>query len=233
MEDWLSKAQVNQLWSVLNSVAQPESISDVRIESANDLLLFNETAFQISWDPQSLLPIVDPNLYLVNIKLYILSNESQEYELYGDLASNHSNFGEANLSLPEELTNATNVFSFLVEVSIAYPFEDIFVPDKIRRIIDELKERIRKWSNRAVAFVERIIDQIIGRLTPCEMWCLGQPQGIGDKLLRSVRPCPLTAQRARLPNSGFREDTDLLRWILNKIFHAGADTCFRQVVFDE
>ena len=51
MEDWLSKAQVNQLWSVLNSVAQPESISDVRIESANDLLLFNETAFQISWDP--------------------------------------------------------------------------------------------------------------------------------------------------------------------------------------
>ena len=183
------KGSINPI-IVCNSVAQPESISDVQIESAYDLLLFNETTFQISWDPQSLLPVVDPNLYLVDIKLYILSNESQEYELYGDLVTNHSNFGEATLSLPQELINSTNVFSFLVEVSIAFPFEDIL--DEIRRIIDELKEGIRKWSNRAIAFIERIIDPITGLL--CELWCLGEPQGIGDKLLRSVRPCPLTAQ---------------------------------------
>ena len=194
-------------------------------------MLFNQTSFQISWDRQSLLPFVDPSLYLVDIKLYVLSNESQEYELFGDLATNHSNCGEATLSLPEELTAVlvTDAFSFLVEVSIACPVEDLV--DEIRRIIDELRERIRRWSDRAIAFVEALRN--LAQLTPCELWCLTQPEGIGDKLLRSVRSCPLTAQRARLPNSGFREDTGLLRRILNRIFHAGAATCFRQVVFDE
>jgi hypothetical protein len=84
----------------------------VRIESANDLLLFNETTFQISWDPQSLLPVVDPNLYLVDVNLYILSNESQEYELYGELATNRSNSGEATLSLPQELTKLMPLMYF-------------------------------------------------------------------------------------------------------------------------
>ena len=207
-------------------LAQPEALSDVQIESENDLVLFNESTFQISWDPQSVLPFVDPNFYLVDIKLYILSNESQEYEFYANLATNHSNCGEATLSLPQELTTATNAFSFLVEVSIRCPMEDI--AEEFRRIIEELRERIRRWSDRALAFVEALRN-----LTPCRLWCLREPQGIGDKLLRSVRPCPLTARRARLPNSGFREDIGLLRRILNKIFHPGAATCFRQVVFDE
>ena len=192
-------------------------------------MLFNETSFQISWDRQSLLPFVDPSLYLVDIKLYILSNESQEYELFGDLATNHSNCGEATLSLPGELTAVTNAFSFLVEVSIAGLVEDFL--DEIRRIIDELERRIQRWTNRAFAIIGAIRNLV--QLTPCELWCLTQPQGIGDKILRSVRPCPLTAQRARLPNSGFREDTGLLRRILNRLFHPGADTCFRQVVFDQ
>ena len=196
-------------------------------------MLFNETTFQVTWDPQSLLLFVDPSLYLVDIKLYILSNESQEYELFGDLATNHSNCGEATLSLPRELTTVTNVFSFLVEVSIAGPVRDFLdILDEIRRIIDYLEHRIRRWTNQAIgAFVGAISDLV--QLTPCELWCLTQPQGIGEKLLRSVRPCPLTAQRARLPNSGFREDAGILRRILNSIFHPGAATCFRQVLFDQ
>ena len=187
-------------------------------------MLFNETTFQISWDPQSLVPFVDPDLYLVDIKLYVLCNETQEYELFGDLATNRSNCGEATVSLPQELTAATGVFSFLVEVSIACPVRGLF-----RQIIDNLKRRIRRWTNRAIG----IFGTIANLFRLCELWCLTQPQGIGAKILRSVRPCPLTAQRARLPNSGFREDTDLLRQLLNSIFHPGAATCFRQVVFDQ
>ena len=202
-----------------NFIAQPEAISDVRIESPNDLMLFNETTLQISWNPSSLVPFVDPNLYLVDIKLYILSNESQEYELFDDLATNHSNCGETTVSFPQELTTATGAFSFLVQVSIACPTGDFF-----RQTIEDLKRGIRWWTNKAIG----IFGTVANFFQLCELWCLTQPQGIGDKILRSVRPCPLTAQRARLPNSGFRQDNFLI-----SIFHPGAANCFRQVVFDQ
>ena len=209
----------NNIIANCNFIAQLEAISDVQIESPSDLMLFNETTLQISWDPPSLVPFVDPNLYLVDIKLYMLNNESQEYELFGDLATNHSNSGEATVLLPQELTTNTSVFSFLVQVSIACPVGDFF-----RQTIEDLKRGIRWWTNKAIG----IFGTVANFFRLCELWCLTQPQGIGAKILRSVRPCPLTAQRARLPNSGFREDNFLI-----SIFHPGAANCFRQVVFDQ
>ena len=55
-----------------NNIAQPEVTNDVRIEN---LVLINETNIQLSWDPPSLLPFVDPNLYQVNIRLYTHTEE--------------------------------------------------------------------------------------------------------------------------------------------------------------
>ena len=205
-----------------NNIAQPEVTNDVRIVN---LVLINDTNVQFSWDPPSLLPFVDPNLYQVNFRLHVLRNESQEYELFGDLATNHSNCGEATLSLPQELTSSTDVFSFLVELSIAGPISE-FLRRTCEIIKEYIRRRISRWTSPAIAFLR-------SQFTLCRLWCLNEPQDIGDKLLRSVRPCPLTAQRARLPNSGFREDAGRLRRTLNWIFHRGADTCFRQVVFDE
>ena len=96
----------------------------------------------------------------------------------------------------------------------------------ISRIIKSVVDLVRLWTRVFFVVIGPFLDLL------CDQWCRGEPEGIGEELLGRVRPCPLTAQRARLPNSGFKEDKGISR-LLNSIFHPGAATCFRQVEFNE
>ena len=184
--------------------------------------------------------MTDPASFRVNIAISEMDLRTGVWRPAARLATDEVNDGQAAVIIPEIFSQSTldEVRPMAMEVSIAstpnvgetsppggMPTEA--PPTGISGALQNMVGEVKRWSS--VTFYSDT-DRL---LTPCQRWCNDQPEGIGREILDRLPPCPRTVEQARSPNSGFREDSGIARFLSQNFFHRGADTCFRQTTFDE
>ena len=139
------------------------------------------------------------------------------------LATNQANDGqeEVTFPLPQRPVNSeNNTRPIAIEVTVASAPEF--------SAAEAVVNTVKSWSS--VAFFTTSSFALQGA---CEFWRRQQQSGIGQEILSRLPPCPRRLDQARAPNSGFKEDAGLARFLSRNFFHRGASACFRQTTFDE
>lgn len=205
-----------------------------------------ESRVLVTWDPDSLFPMSDPNSYVVDIALSQLNLNTGIWERLQTLASEEENDGMAEVDFPSVSGGPMSMDDVAPIVNDTHPVSIEVVVASMPTVqggVSVLRGRrqtgssllsivgfVKRWT--PIAFFTRVIVGVALRAA-CELWCSQQPDGIGEDILSRVPPCPRTVAQARAPNSGFTEDAGAARFLSQNFFHRGAESCFRQTTFNE
>ena len=214
-----------------------------------DLLFVNGTNIGVHWSPISILPVVDPENYSVDIKLMESPiTGSQELALLG---TNLPNTGFASVTVPPMATEVVreirdSITPVIVQVSINSNSTTGVRPgtdSDILRSVGNLSHQPLKHS--PIRYVKMLTDQEEQQRF-CARWERDQPTATSrNRRFDSLPPCPYSAMAARAPNSGYIEETLTSRvsvvgtipgYTGNRIvdnehrqyFNPGASACFLQ-----
>ena len=169
-------------------------------------------AVVLTWLPNDVFPLEDPESYTVDITLFCFNVASPPTSkvLPMMLASNISNSGSAELIMPNiDIVFDVGVVSFQVTVSLNSQL-CLNMPVACTAGI---------WAPFSYFIVSAILR------AACEIWCASQPEGIGERLLGAVLPCPPTMMQA-VADANFEMENPFIA----RFFHPGAASCFREVV---
>ena len=183
----------------------------------------SEDQLTIRWDPQSILPTIDPSSYLVDIALYRFNRQSLQLQYFLHVMRNHNNNGTATFSVPESNEIISfDVYPVALRISIGRPTSE--TSSLINRLVGG-PELVAQWTS-TLYYVYS--PQFMGL---CDQWYNRQDVNIGEQIRDRLPPCPPRVDQARTPNSGMTEDSGY--WIekTNRFLHPGAATCFRQSTF--
>lgn len=180
----------------------------------------------VTWNPDSLLPMMDPTYFLVNIALSQMDIQDGRWQRMQNLATNLPNTGEATVTIPP-----------LVMSNSATAADDIY-PVSIEVVVGSVNGR----QKRQVSLIGIALWSTVGYLygsvelrEACEVWRRNQRRGIGNEINSRLPPCPRTMEQADA-NTGdikFRRDTGFGNYLSRLFFHPGADSCYRQITFYE
>ena len=221
------------------------------------------TIVTVYWSPQSIFPLADPQTYTVDITMREFDTNTGEWNTLATLASDLTNNGEAKVTVPELPTVETvedSINQVVIEVSVS----SASVTDSKRGHLSNVLSKIGQFGLRILRqapmrIIKRPVGQAAQRLA-CEAWALTQSESTGTQITNPppetdtgtqinnrLLPCPCTVDRARAPNSGFREerlssvikvigrvqkflDTAIIDDAFRNYFHPGAASCYRQRV---
>ena len=188
-------------------------------------------AFTITWNKDSLLPVVNSSDLRVDISLYELQSDTGEWIYFADVASNMENSGEMIGSIPCILCNVStpSIHPVVVLVQVSLTFTQM--ESRVLTRIKESDMRIGAWSG-VRYYTVSATDNRFGYL--CQEW-IDKQDDVGERLKVRLRPCPLNLRQARAPNSGFEEQkvSSLLgrtsyatQWM--DYFHPSTQVCYVQ-----
>ena len=201
-------------------------------DATPNLHLTPDMSVSVTWNPDSFVPMTDPALFRVDVALSMMNSETGEWERLEVLSRDERNDGEVTVTIPivgSQDSGSIDTAAVAIEVVVATPpvFGN-FLTEAESFLVDVIK----LWS--PVAFYSRILDQASNLLRrECQDWLMMQSDTIGEEINARLPPCPRVVTQARAPNSRFREDRGLARFLSRNFFHHGADTCFRQTTFTE
>ena len=202
----------------------------------------------VYWSPQNIFPLVDMDSYTVDITLRELNTVAGEWNKLAVLASNLPNNGSAIITIPEYSTVENleqSITPVVVEVGVSSTFtaenSSSLFPNVLFKV-NQLGLQILRQA--PMRILRRLIGQHAQRLA-CETWALNQSDSIGTQINIGLPPCPCTADHARVPSSGFKEErfssivkvdgnvqdysgTAIIDDAFWNYFHPGAASCFRE-----
>ena len=199
-----------------------ENTFDVQ-HNLEDLFVHPQTSLTLTWSPESIVPMMDPDTYVVDILLAQFDPSEGQWRDVQMLAEGVENTGRRQVDIPLVFTAEDGLLidirpiSFQVRLGQAHPLTN----SRRKRIIETLRGVVRQWSTDIYYGISDILR------TQCEQWCATQPEDIGELILDELPPCPPELGQASLPNSGLVEDSGVGRSLSNRFFHRGTDTCFR------
>ena len=204
--------------------ALPEDTSDITVDQKTLVILQNsKEQFTAHWDPQSLLPMVDPSLFTVDLKLYRLVNDGKDWIPFLNITSGHPNSGIIDFTVLSNNQMSLNLYPVALRISVgdALPTGAQEMALQVSAIIKSAKDKVSQWFS---SFFYYAIDSL-NLADECIEWYMSEPSNIGEMLLGRVPDCCQTVDRAAAPNSGFVRDT---HDALVAFFHPGAASCYRQ-----
>ena len=200
----------------------PEDSSDVTFDQDTLLLVQNSNdKFTVRWEPQSLLPLLEPSSFTVNIALYQLdTSNTQEWMHFLDITRGHPNTGVAEFTVPNsnEII-APAVYPVALRVSVGAHSQEDGILQSFNDLVVFAQDAVSQWrSNLNYAVSLNLLDR-------CLEWYQTQPPDIGNTILSRVPDCCQTEEKATAPNSGFIRDS---HDALVAFFHPDAASCYRQ-----
>ncbi len=202
---------------------------DVSVD--NDVVLLKKKdMINITWSPESILPVVKPDNYSVDVHLLEFDVTTKSWKQLKVLGSNIPNTGAAELTVdfPDisaprpTIQGSISVVVIQVSVSINSIRETQGSVSGILSYISKLNQvgisGPFMYANKVAGTTQRQL---------CNEWSASQPANIGQEILNRLPPCPRTVAEAETPNSGLKKDNTFIGF-----FHPEADACFRQRVFD-
>jgi len=200
----------------------PEDTSDITLDEDTLLVIKNSAdRFTVHWDPLSLLPMVDPTFFTVDLKLYRLDEDRKDWEIFLNIIEGHPNTGVLEFSMPSSDDAETNVYPVALRISVGEQAALGAQGEPVSDIIKSAQDRVSQWFSSFFYYAVNSLDL----LDECLMWYGSEDPNIGEMLLGRVPDCCQTVDRAAAPNSGFVRDTNEL---LVSFFHPGAASCYRQ-----
>ena len=192
--------------------------------SESDLLFTPGATFTITWSPDSIVPLVDPDSFTVDVGLDCFNEASDTFTAVAVLASDIANSGETVVTLPSQISGFSDVCIFSIEVMVGGTNNAI----SRRQTDTNLVNRLIRSGFRVVArgVVRYFVSSLIRRGL-CEVWCATQSASIGQILINEVLPCPPTVWQAMVDNEFEMENI-----LSSRIFHPDADRCFRQIILN-
>lgn len=210
-------------------------VLDTNVVESVDPLLIPGNRVNIRWSSDSIVPLhlqgafAVTNNYNVDISLYLLNFVSRNYMVISKLASDISNTGAYEITVPSN--NLLNNYAIgVIGISLS---ENYISTSPDYENATHLLKRATKFG--LVYFGNAPNSRYI-----CSSWVksksehtvealfnlsLCPPEHTGEALLNRLPPCPPTRERA-VNDLGFREDKFLLSF-----FHPDASTCFQQARF--
>lgn len=187
------------------------------------ILQNSKEQFTAHWDPQSLLPMVDPSLFIVDLKLYRLVNDGKDWIPFLNITSGHPNSGIIDFTVLSSDQIGLNLYPVALRISVgeALPTGAQEMALQVSAIIKSAQDKVSQWFS---SFFYYAIDSL-DLADECNEWYISEPSNIGETLLSQVPDCCQTVDRAAAPNSGFVRDT---HDALVAFFHPGAASCYRQ-----
>ena len=189
-------------------------------------------SFTVVWSNQTVIPGVDPALYTVNITLFCLNDPEREIRTEtATLASNVSNTGQAQVTVPNLSIPGMDVCAASVQVGFGGPVSQQTAGDELVRTrrqvtLSQALARLGRIGRRAGIWSIVVYVAVSPALRfLCDQWFDREPPGIGEELNRQVQPCPPTRDQALRDNRFTMENP-----ILSQIFHPNTGGCFRQRV---
>lgn len=222
---------------------------ELSLPTPSSLHLTALSPLTVSWNPDSLVPMTDPDSFRVDITISRMDLDTGVWSRAETVAHSLPNNGRAFINnIPAivsgnmgnniigDIGSNDELFPVAVEVVVATAPRvgdtPLTTDERKRRQVGEenLLSRVvgavRRWSTMIFYSASNAL------LQPCQSWCDDQPDNIGEELLSRLPPCPPRVEQARAQNSGFKEDSGVARFLSRNFFHRGADTCFRQTTFD-
>ena len=203
----------------------PEDIVDISIDQDPLLLVRgSDDMYTAHWDPQSLLPLLDPSMFTVNIELFRLDIDKQEWLPFLKISSDHPNSGTVEFCAPSTEEDEPEVYPVSLRISVGQLVSSPAgaqgsVSQPIEDVIKFVNDDVSQWmSNLYYAVSMRLIAN-------CLAWHRSEPPEIGQQIAARVLPCCETEEKARAPNSGFIRDTHDSQVAF---FHPGATNCYQQ-----
>lgn len=195
-------------------------MQDINAVETNDILLLPGNKTVVRWSPDSIIPSYlqeTLNLqtsYSVDISLYELNFDSENYMLISHLATNILNTGEYQITIPS-LELSENFIVGIIGISISEQFSS--VSTDTNTLLGLLK--------RAPKFGLIYVATSLASRSVCSSWYSSEFKDIGETIANKLPPCP-PVRDAALNDPNFIEVNYLLSF-----FHPGASSCFQQVVF--
>ena len=175
------------------------------------------------WDPLSLLPMIDPTFFTVNINLYRLDDDRKDWLLFLNVVKGHPNTGTLEFSMPSGENVERNVYPVALQISVGEQVPSGSQEGAVSDVIKSAQDSVSQWFS---SFFYYAVDSL-DLFRACMEWNnreTGDPNS-GEVLLNRVPDCCQTVDRAAAPNSGFVRDT---HESLVAFFHPGAASCYRQ-----
>lgn len=204
----------------------------MKVES--DTLLFERSdKVTLGWNPESILPLLEPNEYTVDVFLLELDSNTGKHKQLSMLGSNLPNNGSTEVvvdyinSSGEGVEESINMA--VIEVSVNPTSMSGNIPTGRSRRSASILSALGRSSLRVVRYspVRYVLATWAIQRSLCEAWSAFQPDNIGEMILNRLTECPRTTNEAAAPNSGLKEDNFAIHF-----FHPNASKCFRQRVTD-
>ncbi len=189
--------------------------TDSKVEYNTENINFHPgISTELTWPPESVAPLLDPNAFSVDVELYCLDEDTENWKQIAVLASDIPNSGQTSVTIPDIDRLACSMsIKVLVSGTVSTTAESLI------SIMKRLKSGI--WS--PVGYLSRPSRDLYSR---CNDWISAQPGGIVKDLKDQVEPCPPTMAQAVADNR-FDSENELTAGT----FHSGL-SCFRQVVLN-
>ncbi len=214
-------------------------VEDTNDVKSDDVLLLPGNTTTIRWSNDSIVPQhllgafgvlygynVDISLYLLNFTL----NSSRNYEFIGKLASDVSNTGMHEITVPLFINNNRSYAIGVIGISLSsnYSSNNTIAIQLLKGASKFGLVYIGNTSNSSGLcsswhMSKNSESEYNGALLNTLPQC--PPERTGEELLNRLPPCPPTRDCAE-NDLGFREDKFLLSF-----FHPNASICFRQASF--
>ena len=197
-------------------------VEETNVVETDDVLLLPGNQTVIRWSPDSIVP---PHLkkaygltdnFTVDISLYQLNIESENYKFTMKLASDIPNTGIYEITIPS-IDQSENFVAGIIGVSLS----EQFTPRSSRSVINTVYNLLKISPIFGVTYVGI---SLYARAM-CSDWCSSEPNDIGETLLENLPPCPPTRDAA--DNDPIFNESNFLLFF----YHPGASSCYRQVVF--
>ncbi len=170
--------------------------------TTNDLGFTKGKELALWWDPDDVFPLEASDNYAIDIELHKLT-EKPEWVSYALLATNITNSGLANFTLPDLNTSNTGlqgVFPFALRISRSTAFTSE-TGTTTRNITQP-----GIWTSVAYYSSSQQYSH-----TECVKWASEKGSRQSELLsIDSLPPCPCTSKQAQAPNSGMTEQNSRL-----------------------
>lgn len=199
---------------------------------SSSLAITGGSTVTLAWNPNHILPQVDPETFRVDVLLYTFNLDSGLWEEHSVLADNIPNLGSEMLTVPSGISASVNPIAMQVATSL-HP-STRFDTDGLYRKVFRSQQRVGIWSSEYY-YINPEMDS--RRL--CRDWNEEEGDNVFQSLMDGSIPCAPTLPQARLLTSGLSEivlksahGNTLFSTQWMGTFHHGASQCFKQTTLD-
>ena len=164
----------------------------------------------VRWQPTLFPPFFfNTTSTTVDVTLRLLDTHTNLFSIIVPIMSELANSGTASVTIPATLLSDRSkhelpLLPMVIQVGANFPSPDSVLGNCSHLSNDCKGLVVGKHSS------VRLLDlsgSEFERSRKCRQWADNQVPGVGQRLKRSLPPCPCTEKRAALPNSGFKRDT--------------------------